>query len=103
MDDSDADIRFDAQGVCSHCRTAEVVLAVALWRSRAVAPWVAGLFGGGLVVNLLGWTSNSIPVIAGSAVVLLVAAVPTAVALLSPSTSGRGTARRVAERDRAQL
>jgi len=60
-----------------------VLLAVALWRSHALAPWVAVLFGGGLVANLVGWSSNSIAVIAGSALVLLVAGVPAAAAVAS--------------------
>jgi hypothetical protein len=46
------------------------LLAIALWRTRVAPRWVAASLGIGLAVNLLGFMSSSIPVIALGAAIM---------------------------------
>jgi hypothetical protein len=68
-----------------------VLVAVALWRSRAVPAWSAALLGLSFVLNLFGWAGASSSLVAGSAAGMLVALVPAAAAL-----GGRVALRRTA-------
>jgi hypothetical protein len=61
-----------------------VLVAVALWRSRAVPAWSAALLGLSFVLNLFGWAGASSSLVAGSAAGMLVALVPAASALGGP-------------------
>jgi hypothetical protein len=55
-----------------------VLVAVALWRSRAVPAWSAALLGASFVVNLVGWAAASSPLVLGSAATMVLALLPVA-------------------------
>jgi hypothetical protein len=58
-----------------------VLLGVGLLRSRAVPWWAAVAFPAGAIVNILGFSMNSLPVLDASALLLLAGLVPVAVKL----------------------
>lgn len=58
-----------------------VVLSVALARASSVPAWAGVAFGVGMVVQLFGFSASSIPMIAASAVIVLIAVAPIARAL----------------------
>lgn len=60
-----------------------VLLSVALARTPAVPTWAGVAFGAGMFLQLMGFTASSVPLIAFSAVVALVALAPVARAVLS--------------------
>ena len=65
------------------------LLAAALWRSHTVPRWAAVALPLGAVANIAGFSTNSLPLLDASALLLLVAFVPAALTLLgagSPSS-----------------
>lgn len=55
-----------------------VILSIALARASSVPTWAGVGFGVGMILQLLGFSASSIPMIAASAVIVLIAVAPVA-------------------------
>jgi hypothetical protein len=70
-----------------------VLLGIGMLRSRTVPWWAAVAFPAGAILNILGFSMHSLPVLDASAVLLLASLGPVAVKLFSPPTAHTTTAR----------
>jgi hypothetical protein len=80
-----------------------ILLSIALLRSRRTPAWATALFALGIVVQLIGFTANSVAAILISSVILVAGMSRQAMSLLAPTTTAEALHGHPANRASAQV
>jgi uncharacterized membrane protein len=80
-----------------------ILLTIALVRTRHTPAWATALFAVGIVLQLVGFTANSVAVIMISSVILLAAMSRQAMSLLTPTANPAAEDRQPANHANAQV
>jgi hypothetical protein len=80
-----------------------ILLSIALVRTRRTPAWATALFAVGIVVQLVGFTANSVGLILISSVILLAGMSRQAMSLLAPTTNHETVVRDPSDRAPAHL
>jgi hypothetical protein len=89
---------------CARARIVGTILvSIALVRSRRTPAWATLLFAVGIVVQLVGFTANSLAVIMVGSVILIARMSRQAMSLLAPTASPEAEGRQLANRATAQV